>query len=291
MTTPAVSRPPAPSSARTPLMRQYLEVKREHPDAFVFFRLGDFYEMFFEDAVRGAGLLGLTLTSRNKSDAQPIPMCGVPWHQRDTYVSKLLRRGYKVAICDQLEDPALAKGLVSRGVTEVLTPGSVMAEGFVEARANRFLAALWPTEERLGVCLVDASTAEVKLAELEWPEARAMLSRLPIAEWLLPAAEDLAPALSARLERVAGSLEGARTPLPAERFADRARVAERWGDPEVLAALPAAAGASAAALGYLDRVQGTRALPRPRIERWSEGETLRYDAATARHLEIFTPQP
>ena len=108
---------------RTPLMEQYLRVKREHPDAFLFFRLGDFYEMFFEDAVRGAALLGLTLTSRNKHDPEPIPMCGIPWHQRDAYLARLLRLGHKVAICDQLEDPAQAKGLVQRGVTEVLTPG------------------------------------------------------------------------------------------------------------------------------------------------------------------------
>ena len=99
------------AGARTPLMRQYVAAKLEHPDAFLFFRLGDFYEMFFDDAVRGAQLLGLTLTSRNKQDPEPVPMCGIPWHQRDGYVGRLLRQGYKVAICDQLEDPAQAKGL------------------------------------------------------------------------------------------------------------------------------------------------------------------------------------
>ena len=145
MSAPAAARAPASSPpARTPLMRQYLEIKREHPDAFVFFRLGDFYEMFFEDARRGAALLGLTLTSRNKQDAEPIPMCGVPWHQRDAYVAKLLKLGHKVAVCDQLEDPAQARGLVSRGVTEVLTPGSVTGDGFLEPGANNYLASLWP---------------------------------------------------------------------------------------------------------------------------------------------------
>src|SRR5438477_4451811 len=130
--------------ARSPLMTQYLRIKADHPQAFLFFRLGDFYEMFFEDAVRGAALLGLTLTSRNKQDPEPIPMCGIPWHQRDTYVARLLRLGHKIAICDQLEDPAQAKGIVQRGVTEILTPGSVTAEGFLEAAAENFLAALWP---------------------------------------------------------------------------------------------------------------------------------------------------
>src|SRR5207249_7497850 len=97
------------SDSRTPLMDQYTRVKRENPEAFLFFRLGDFYEMFFDDAVRGAALLGLTLTSRNKQDPAPIPMCGIPWHQRDAYVARLLRLGHKVAICDQLEDPAMAR--------------------------------------------------------------------------------------------------------------------------------------------------------------------------------------
>src|SRR5262249_58234188 len=122
-------------------MRQYTRIKHEQPDAFLFFRLGDFYEMFFEDAVRGAALLGLTLTSRNKQDPEPIPMCGVPWHQRDTYVGRLLRLGHKVAICDQLEDPAQAKGLVQRGVTEILTPGSVTSDSLLESGANNYLAA------------------------------------------------------------------------------------------------------------------------------------------------------
>ena len=117
-------RPQAPetaASAKTPLMRQYLALKQEHPDAFLFFRLGDFYEMFFEDAVRGAQLLGLTLTSRNKQDPEPIPMCGIPWHQRDAYVGRLLRLGHKVAICDQLEDPAQANAARQLGLTARVT--------------------------------------------------------------------------------------------------------------------------------------------------------------------------
>ena len=96
------------SASRTPLMDQYQRAKQEHPDAFLFFRLGDFYEMFLDDAVSGASLLGLTLTSRNKQDPQPIPMCGVPWHQRDAYVARLLKLGHKVAVCEQLEEASAA---------------------------------------------------------------------------------------------------------------------------------------------------------------------------------------
>src|SRR5687768_15378091 len=125
-------------------MEQYRRAKQEHPDAFLFFRLGDFYEMFFDDAVRGARLLGLTLTSRNKQDPEPIAMCGVPWHQRDAYVARLLKLGHKVALCEQLEEPVAGKGLVQRGVTEVLTPGSVTGESFLDPTASNFIAALWP---------------------------------------------------------------------------------------------------------------------------------------------------
>src|SRR5262245_34890276 len=202
MTAGSVTRPaPAPrAAASTPLMRQYARVKQQHPEAFLFFRLGDFYEMFFDDAVRGASLLGLTLTSRNKHDPDPIPMCGVPWHQRDAYVARLLRLGHKVAICDQLEDAAQAKGLVERGVTEVLTPGSVVNESLLDPAAHNFLAALWPGKDTIGLCLADASTGEVDLAELPLQEAGAMIARLEVAEWIVPEPGTIDPTLEAMLD-------------------------------------------------------------------------------------------
>ena len=284
---------PPRSLARSPLMEQYAGVKREHPDAFLFFRLGDFYEMFFDDAVKGAALLGLTLTSRNKQDPEPIPMCGIPWHQRDAYLARLLRLGHKVAICDQLEDAAQAKGLVQRGITEVLTPGSVLGDAFLEASANNFLAALWPGEESLGVCLADASTGEVKLAETPWPDAPGFLSCLRVAEWLLPAERDLEPATRERLDAALRGTQGARSTATALRFLDAGLPRARWDAPgsALLDALPAAALAAAAALDYLDRVQGGAALQLTRVERWSEAAVLRYDGATARHLELFQAQP
>ncbi len=281
----------ASAAARTPLMRQYLGTKEEHPDAFLFFRMGDFYEMFFEDAVRAAPLLGITLTSRNKQDPEPIPMCGFPWHQRDGYVARLLRLGHKVAICDQLEDPAQAKGIVQRGVTEVLTPGSVTSEAFLEAATHNWLAAVWPSGERVGLCFADASTGEVRLAEVSWAEAGALAARAPVAEWLLP--EPLDEALRARLEGLLGGLSGARSRALAARFADDALPAKRWGAGAAarFSDLPLALAAAAATLDYLDRSQGGAALQMTRVERWSEDEVLRVDAATARHLELFAPQP
>ena len=281
-------------AAQSPLMEQYARVKAEHPDAFLFFRLGDFYEMFFEDAVEGAALLGLTLTSRNKHDPDPIPMCGVPWHQRDAYIARLLRLGRKVAVCDQVEEASQAKGLVQRAVTEILTPGSVTGEEFLETAANNFLAALWPGEDRLGVCLADASTGEIKLAEVDWIEAPGWLSRRAVAEWLIP--HGLDDAAAERLEAALRGLGGAVSPVPAARFTAQDGVAalpERLGveTAGTLADLPLAARALAAALDYLDRMAGGRARQLTRIERWLDEHTLRYDAATARHLELFQPQP
>ena len=272
-------------------MRQYVAAKQEHPDAFLFFRLGDFYEMFFDDAVRGAQLLGLTLTSRNKQDPEPVPMCGIPWHQRDAYVMRLLRQGYKVAICDQLEDPAQAKGIVQRGVTEVLTPGSVTGDSFLESGANNYLAALWPRPDRLGVCLADASTGEMKLAEVAWGDAGALLSRTRVAEWLLP--EPVEDVVAPRLETVLAGLTGARSTVPVARYLGAAEPPARWSThvADALADLPLALAASAAALDYLTRTQGSAPQQMTRVERWSEDAVLRYDAATVRHLELFAPQP
>lgn len=279
------------AAARTPVMKQYLAIKEDYPDAFLFIRIGDFYEMFFDDAIETARLLGLTLTSRNKQDPDPIPMCGIPWHQRDGYVARLLRLGHKVAICDQLEDPAQAKGIVQRGVTEVLTPGSVTSDHFLETGANNFLAALWPGPAGIGICLADASTGEIKLAETAWADASAPLSRVRVAEWLLPA--DLEESVQQRIDGLLRGLGGARSRIPSGRMPDPALPALRWGSGTVdaHADMPLALVAASAALDYLDRTQGGAALQMSRVERWSEGETLRYDAATARHLELFQPQP
>ncbi len=274
-------------------MEQYARIKHEHPDAFLFFRLGDFYEMFFEDAVQASQLLGLTLTSRNRQDPRPIPMCGIPWHQRDPYVARLLRMGHKVAICDQLEDAAQAKGLVERGVTEILTPGSVTGEAFLDPAANNFLAALWPAEAGIGLCLADASTGEVKLAEWRWEEAGGPLSRLRVAEWVVPEPGDLPEPVAHRLAALQRGLAGASSPVPAVRYAAFESVRSRW--PETADGgfddMPLALAAGAAALDYMDRVSGGRALQLSRLERWREDDTLRYDAATARHLELFRPAP
>src|SRR5436305_13589689 len=125
----------------TPLMRQYAAIKKQHPTALLFFRLGDFYELFFEDAVVASRELQITLTSRNKEKDTAIPMCGVPYHSAENYLSKLLRKGFKVAFCEQMEDPRFTKKLVRREVTRVLTPGTAL-DGSISSEENNFLAAL-----------------------------------------------------------------------------------------------------------------------------------------------------
>src|SRR5581483_8912546 len=128
----------------TPLMRQYLEVKDRYPDCIVFFRLGDFYEMFFDDAVLGARLLDLTLTTRDKGKEDAVPMCGVPHHAARVYIAKLTELGHKVVLCEHTEDPKLAKGLVKREVVRIVTPGVVLDDDVLEPKLPRYLAALVP---------------------------------------------------------------------------------------------------------------------------------------------------
>ncbi|HZS35230.1 MAG TPA: DNA mismatch repair protein MutS, partial [Polyangia bacterium] len=126
----------------TPLMRQYLEVKDRYPDCIVFFRLGDFYEMFFDDAVVVARALDLTLTTRDKGKENPVPMCGVPHHSAKHYLGKLIERGFKVAVCEQVEDPKSARGIVKREVVRVVTPGVILDEDQLDAKAAHYLVAV-----------------------------------------------------------------------------------------------------------------------------------------------------
>src|ERR1700688_462380 len=137
--TPTPETPPA-----TPLMRQYQGIKQQVPNALLLFRLGDFYELFFDDAVTAARELEITLTSRNKEKGQAIPMCGVPYHASENYIARLIQKGYRVAICDQMEDARLTKTLVKREVTRIVTPGTAMNASVLRSHENNYLAAVFP---------------------------------------------------------------------------------------------------------------------------------------------------
>jgi DNA mismatch repair protein MutS len=149
----------------TPMLAQYLRLKEQHRDAVLMFRLGDFYEMFFEDAERASAILDITLTARNKQDPHPIPLCGVPFHAVDGYIQKLLAAGLKVAICEQVEDPRGAKGLVDRDVVRVITPGTVLEEENLDPRSASFLASVARTAAGFGLTACDLSTGEVRVME------------------------------------------------------------------------------------------------------------------------------
>lgn len=150
------------AAAQTPVMQQYLRAKQEHPDALLFFRMGDFYELFFEDAVEAAELLELSLTSRNKNDPDPIPMCGLPYHALQGYLQRTIESGRKVAICEQVEDPSQAKGIVRREVTHVVTPGVWLDEEGLDARAPNYLVALIEGLDGIGVAFTDVTTGELR---------------------------------------------------------------------------------------------------------------------------------
>src|ERR1700745_2796594 len=131
------------TDATTPLMQQYQSIKSRYPHALLLFRLGDFYELFYEDAILAARELQMTLTSRNREKGQPIPMCGVPYHAADGYIARLIRAGFKVAICDQMDQPGPGKNLVRREVTRVITPGTATDVAVLDARENNFLASVY----------------------------------------------------------------------------------------------------------------------------------------------------
>ena len=149
----------------TPAMRQYLEIKRAHKDYLLFYRMGDFYELFFEDAITVSGAVGLALTHRSKVEDRNIPMCGVPYHAYEMYMQRLIKMGYKVAICEQMEDPAEAKkrgykAIVRRDVIRLVTPGTVTEDTILEAKRNNFIAAIYVRTAEIGLSWLDLSTGD-----------------------------------------------------------------------------------------------------------------------------------
>ena len=267
----------------TPMLEQYLRVKSEHPDALLFFRLGDFYEMFFEDAERAAPILDVTLTSRSKKDDVPIPMCGVPYHAVQPYVAKLLAAGLKVAICDQMEDPTTARGLVDRAVVRVITPGTVTEEECLDPKCPNYLVAVTRAAEQLVLAAVDLSTGELRVVPLADDLALAdELLRLNPREVLAPVSD--AGIADGITRAVPGVLLNA---LPAERFA--AAHTQAWLGARGAADDAAGIGdtAVAALLWYLQQTHraGLEHLRLPEIS--SSGDRLHLDQATRRNLELL----
>ncbi len=189
----------------TPLIKQYLEIKAQYPDAILFFRLGDFYEMFFEDAQVASKALEITLTTRDKGKKDAVPLCGVPYHKASYYIGKLVEQGFKVAVCDQMEEVQDARGIVRREVTQVVTPGLIVDPEVLEAKDNNFLLGLSGEERRFGVAYLDLSTGEFKVTEVEDLDTlKDELERIRAKEILLPKSRED----QAFVKRIAPRLEG-----------------------------------------------------------------------------------
>ena len=174
------------SKKQTPLMKQYFDVKSKHPDKIVLFRMGDFYETFDTDAKKASRILGITLTKRKNGAAADMPLAGFPYHALDTYLHKLLKAGVKVAVCEQLEDPKKAKGIVKRGVTEIITPGTAVNDKYLESNTNNYLAAIISGEKETGFAFVDISTGEFKVLSGTKDSIIELIEAKPISELLIP---------------------------------------------------------------------------------------------------------
>ncbi len=271
-------------------MRQYNGIKEQVPAALLMFRLGDFYELFFEDAVVAARELEITLTSRNKEKGAAIPMCGVPYHAAEGYISRLIQKGYRVAICDQMEDPRFAKKLVKRELTRIVTPGTAMDANLVRSRENNYLAAVAPGDKCSAVAHVDVSTGEFRVTELAASEVGSALDHLGAREVLFPG--DL-PLLNS--EDRAGP-RFVRTELEpwifTSDYADR-MLREHFKllslDGCGLANRAAAVSAAGAILHYLRETQRAALdhLDRPTF--YDRADAMVLDAVTVRNLELIEP--
>jgi len=283
------------SDFSTPLMRQYSAIKERHPNALLLFRLGDFYELFFEDAVLASKELQITLTSRNKEKGVAIPMCGVPYHAAEGYIAKLVRRGFRVAICDQMEDPRFATKLVKREVTRVVTPGTAIDSQILEPRENNYLAALAERDGSVGLAFVDLSTGDFRATEFSGSEAAARLQeeleRMRPSE-LLVASRPTSPA-EARPVPLASLTQ---TPLEDWVFAeeygarllrDHFRVATLAG--YGLEGHALAVAAAGAALHYVRETQRGSLSHLDGIRFYQQQDSLILDPATMRNLELIEP--
>ncbi len=275
---------------QTPMMKQYLEIKAQHPESILFFRMGDFYEMFLDDALVAARILDITLTSRNKGGSDEIPFCGVPFHSAQPYVAKLIEAGYRVAICEQVEDPKQTKGIVRRDVVRVVTPALVTESESLTPDENSYLLALCPNGQQWGCAWLDLSTGEFRVSEEEGlPAAAAMLASISPRELLIP--ERLRNELPEELSQLTGTRPRATVPdwvidrdYAAGLLCDRFKIAstEAFG----LQELPAGLLSIGMVLYYL---QENRHAALPHLQDICvvrRNDFLALDPATRRNLEL-----
>ena len=282
----------------SPMMKQYFEIKERYPNTILFFRLGDFYEMFFNDAKTVSRELELTLTGRDCGQAERAPMCGVPFHSAETYIARLVAKGYKVAICEQMEDPALAKGLVKRSVIRVITPGTVMESSMLDEAKNNYIASVYYFGENVGICFADISTGELDATVLTAKTQEALsamvineLSRFSPSEILInPDFTDFQDVAKFIDEKLSASLECLDFEIYAPKSCEDAvkaqfhqEILERSAvleQREIVMAL-------GALLDYLKRTQINGLERMEEINIYSEAKTMRLDLNTRRNLELL----
>ena len=268
------------------MVKQYLEVKEKYPDAILFYRMGDFYEMFFKDAIIASKILDITLTSRDKNKEDSIPLCGIPYHAASSYIQKLVDQGYKVAICEQMEEASKAKGIVRREVIRVITPGMVLEDDYLQPKANNFLMAISLGEERFGLAILDASTGDFFATEVN--TAQSLLDevmRTEPKEIIFPeSAKEQAPAK----HLMKAFPHALYSPLPPEVF-DGERSRERL---KAFSLLPPegknqALQAVGAILFYVEETQKVQPGHLSRLEFYQVQDYMVLDETTRKNLELF----
>ncbi|MDG9930703.1 MULTISPECIES: DNA mismatch repair protein MutS [unclassified Pseudomonas] len=274
-------------SSHTPMMQQYWRLKNQHPDLLMFYRMGDFYELFYEDAKKAAALLDITLTARGQSAGQAIPMAGIPFHSAEGYLARLVKFGEAVAICEQIGDPATSKGPVERQVVRIITPGTISDEAFLDERRDNLVGAILGDEKLFGLAMLDITSGRFSVQELKgWENLLAELERLSPAELLIP--DDWPQGLP--IEKRRGVRR--RAPWDFERDSARKSLCQQFGTQDLKGfgceGLTLAIGAAGCLLVYAKETQRT-ALPHLRNLRHERlDDTVILDGASRRNLELDT---
>ncbi|MEJ7604918.1 MAG: DNA mismatch repair protein MutS [Bryobacteraceae bacterium] len=267
----------------TPLMRQYHSLKEQVPNALLLFRLGDFYELFFDDAVTAARELEITLTARNKEKGQAIPMCGVPHHAAEGYIAKLVQRGFRVAVCEQMEDPRFTKKIVKREIARIITPGTATEPALLRSHENNYLAAVTRIGSRAGLAHVDISTGEFRTTELDAGDVEAALENLNVREILLDEKTEIRfECLQTRLANWIFDLEYSERNL-------REHLQLLSLDGCGLGDKPLAIAATGAVLHYLRETQRSSLAHLDRPGFYDRSGVMVLDATTVRNLELLEP--
>ena len=274
----------------TPMMRQYFEIKNQYKDAILMYRLGDFYEMFFDDALTASKVLEITLTGRDCGQEERAPMCGVPFHAVDSYIAKLVENGYNVAICEQAEDPALAKGIVKREVIRVVTPGTIMDSAALDDTKNNYLASVFIQENKAGVALVDISTGEISVNEFEGENIEILVFNelckfYPKEVILNPGAYERIDLLAYIGERFGASVKNY-TESAFETINATNMVRQKFGNADHIFEKPRAVLALGALIKFLSETQKTELSNLRQVEVIEKDEYMALDSFSIRNLEI-----